>query len=73
MPAILDPKDYARWLGEEPTEPPHLMMMLKPYPVTAMEAYSVSTRVTAIAAGLVEQSVSTLLSLQCVKQLVGSA
>jgi len=38
MPAILEPKDYARWLGEEPTEPPHLMMMLKPYPAVAMEA-----------------------------------
>lgn len=48
MPAILEPKDYARWLGEEPTEPPHLMMMLRPYPATAMEAYPVSTRVGSV-------------------------
>jgi len=45
MPAILEPKDYARWLGEEPAEPPHLMAMLRPYPAGAMEAYPVSTRV----------------------------
>jgi putative SOS response-associated peptidase YedK len=48
MPVILQPKDYARWLGEEPTESPHLMMMLKPYPATAMEAYPVSTRVGSV-------------------------
>jgi len=45
MPAILLPESYARWLGEEPTEPPHLLGMLKPYPADAMEAYPVSTRV----------------------------
>jgi len=48
MPATLEPKDYARRLGEEPAEPPHIMMMLKPYPATAMEAYSVSTRVGSV-------------------------
>jgi putative SOS response-associated peptidase YedK len=45
MLAILELKDHARWLCEEPTEPPHLMTVLKPYPATAMEAYPVSTRV----------------------------
>jgi putative SOS response-associated peptidase YedK len=45
---ILEPKDHARWLGEEPTEPPQLMMMLKPFPATAMEAYPVSTRVGSV-------------------------
>jgi putative SOS response-associated peptidase YedK len=45
MPVILDPASYSRWLSEEPTDPPHLMMMLKPYPAEAMEAYPVSTRV----------------------------
>ena len=45
---ILEPKDYARWLGEKLTEPPHLMMMLKPYPATAMDAYPVSTRVGSV-------------------------
>jgi putative SOS response-associated peptidase YedK len=48
MPVILESKDYASWLGEEPTEPPHLMMMLKPYPATAMEAYPVSTRLGSV-------------------------
>ena len=48
MPVILESKDYARWIGEEPTEPPHLMMMLKPYPAAAMEAYPVSTRVGSV-------------------------
>jgi putative SOS response-associated peptidase YedK len=31
-----------------PTALPHLMMMLKPYPATAMEAYPVSTRVGSV-------------------------
>lgn len=48
MPAILEPKDYARWLGEEPTEPQHLMMMLKPYPAVAMEVYPVSSHVGSV-------------------------
>ena len=45
MPVILEPKDYARWLSEEATDPPHLMAMLRPYPAEAMEAYPVSARV----------------------------
>jgi putative SOS response-associated peptidase YedK len=45
MPVILEPKDYARWLGDEATDPPHLMAMLRPYPAEAMEAYPVSARV----------------------------
>jgi putative SOS response-associated peptidase YedK len=45
MPVILPPENYARWLGEEPTETPHLLMMLKPYPAEAMEACPVSPRV----------------------------
>jgi putative SOS response-associated peptidase YedK len=48
MPVMLEPRDYARWLAEEPTELPHLMMMLKPYPVTAMEACPVSTLVGSV-------------------------
>jgi putative SOS response-associated peptidase YedK len=48
MPVILEPKDYARWLGEEPTEPPHFMIMLKPFPAEAMEAYPVSSRVWSV-------------------------
>ncbi len=49
MPVILEPKDYAQWLGEEPTEPSHLMMMLKRYPAAAMEVYPVSSRVGNVA------------------------
>jgi len=45
MPTILEPKNYTRWLGEEPAEPCQLMRMLKPYSAEAMEAYPVSTRV----------------------------
>jgi putative SOS response-associated peptidase YedK len=45
MPVILELKDYAGWLGEELVDPPHLMMMLKPYPADAMEAYPVSASV----------------------------
>ena len=45
MPVILPPENHARWLGEEPTDPPHLMAMLEPYSANAMEAYAVTTRV----------------------------
>jgi putative SOS response-associated peptidase YedK len=48
MPVILLRENYARWLGEEVTEPPHLMAMLKPYPADAMEAYPVTTRVGSV-------------------------
>jgi putative SOS response-associated peptidase YedK len=45
MPVILDPKNYAKWLGEDATDPEHLKMRLKPFSATAMEAYPVSARV----------------------------
>jgi putative SOS response-associated peptidase YedK len=45
MPAILESKDYARGLGEDAAEAPHLMGMLKAYAAEAMEAYAVSPRV----------------------------
>jgi putative SOS response-associated peptidase YedK len=45
MPVILEPKNYAYWLGETPAEPCQPMAMLKPYPAEAMEAYAVSARV----------------------------
>jgi putative SOS response-associated peptidase YedK len=41
MPVILHPKDYARWLGEDP-DPAHLMM---PFPSELMKIWPVSTRV----------------------------
>jgi putative SOS response-associated peptidase YedK len=58
MPVILPRENYARWLGEEATEPPHLMALLKPYPADAMDAYPVSTRVGSVKntdAGLFER------------------
>ena len=48
MPVILPKENYAKWLGEEATEPPHLMSMLKPYPAEAMEAYPVGSRVGSV-------------------------
>jgi putative SOS response-associated peptidase YedK len=45
MPVILDPESYARWLGEEPTEPVRLLGMLKPFPAERMEAFPVGPRV----------------------------
>ena len=45
MPVILSPDSYARWLGEEPSDPPHLIAVIKPYPAEAMEVYPVSSRV----------------------------
>ena len=41
MPLILDPKDYLRWLGEEP-DPRDLM---KPFPSEPMRMWPISTRV----------------------------
>jgi putative SOS response-associated peptidase YedK len=44
MPAILDPKDYERWLA--PAEPSHLPVdLLRPYPAEDMKAWKVSTDV----------------------------
>jgi putative SOS response-associated peptidase YedK len=45
MPAILGPGDFARWLGEEATEPAELQALLRPYPADAMTAYKVGLRV----------------------------
>jgi putative SOS response-associated peptidase YedK len=44
MPAILDPKDYERWLA--PAEPSQLPVdLLRPYPAEEMKAWKVSTDV----------------------------
>lgn len=45
MPVILDPKDYAAWLGEEPATPATLTAMLTPYPATRMEAFKIGSRI----------------------------
>ena len=41
MPVILAPRDYARWLGEEP-DPRDLM---RPFPTEPMRMWPISTRV----------------------------
>ncbi|MBI4760686.1 MAG: SOS response-associated peptidase [Chloroflexota bacterium] len=45
MPAILHPRDYAKWLDPSPQTPESLLPLLKPYPADAMTAYPVSTLV----------------------------
>jgi putative SOS response-associated peptidase YedK len=32
MPVIVDPANYGKWLGEEPTDPVRLLSLLKPFP-----------------------------------------
>ncbi len=46
MPVILDPADYALWLGEEPEAGIGVGTLLKPFPAEAMVAYPVSRRVS---------------------------
>ncbi len=42
---ILDPADYALWLGEEPESGIGVRSLLKPFPAEATVAYPVSRRV----------------------------
>jgi putative SOS response-associated peptidase YedK len=45
MPAILHPRDYAKWLDPSPQTPENLKPLIKPYPAEEMSAYPVSTMV----------------------------
>lgn len=45
MPVILDPADWATWLGEEPASPDALQALLKPYPANRMECFKIGTRI----------------------------
>jgi putative SOS response-associated peptidase YedK len=45
MPAVLAPKAWPAWLGEEPAELPDLKALLAPYPSDEMIAWPVSPRV----------------------------
>jgi putative SOS response-associated peptidase YedK len=45
MPAILHPRDYAKWLDPTPQTPDRLLPLIKPYPAESMDAYIVSTMV----------------------------
>ena len=45
MPAILHPRDYAKWLDPAAQTPESLQLLIKPYPAEEMNAYPVSTMV----------------------------
>lgn len=45
MPAILHPRDYARWLDPSPQTPDQLKPLIKPFPAEMMNAYPVSAMV----------------------------
>jgi len=45
MPVILDPKDYGKWIAEEPAEPMWLLKMLKPFPADKMMAFKIGPRI----------------------------
>ncbi len=45
MPAILHPRDYAKWLDPAPQTPDLLRPLLKPFPADNMDAYPVTTLV----------------------------
>lgn len=45
MPAILHPRDYARWLDPSPQTPDQLKPLIRPFPADLMDAYPVSTLV----------------------------
>ena len=57
MPAILDPADHARWLGEEPASGEELQARIRPYPADRMKSYPIGPRVSNVRnadSGLVE-------------------
>lgn len=45
MPVILDPADYAKWLGELPASNDALQAILKPFPAKRMECFKIGTRI----------------------------
>jgi putative SOS response-associated peptidase YedK len=45
MPAILDPADYVRWLGQRPVTANELHAMLKPFPAKQMECFKIGTKI----------------------------
>lgn len=45
MPVIVDPKDYAMWLGEQEATQEELLALLKPFPAEKMEAFPVGPAV----------------------------
>ena len=45
MPVILPPEGYRRWLGQEATEPVHLLKLLRPFPAERMTAFPTGSRI----------------------------
>jgi putative SOS response-associated peptidase YedK len=45
MPAILHPRDYAKWLDPSPQTPENLKPLIQPFSAEEMTAYPVSTMV----------------------------
>jgi putative SOS response-associated peptidase YedK len=45
MPVIIEPQNYAKWLGEEPVDPVQLLMLLRSFPAEKMESFAVDPRV----------------------------
>lgn len=48
MPVILDPQDYATWLGETGADHDELLGLLKPFPAERAEAYPVGPAVNSV-------------------------
>jgi putative SOS response-associated peptidase YedK len=45
MPVIVEPKNYGKWLGEEPIDPVQLLMLLRSFPAEKMDSFAVDPRV----------------------------
>jgi putative SOS response-associated peptidase YedK len=58
MPVILDPADYAAWLGEVPASSDELQALLQPYPAERMAAHMIGPEIGNLTndnAGLIER------------------
>jgi putative SOS response-associated peptidase YedK len=58
MPVILDPADFAAWLGEVPASSAELQALLQSYPAERMEAYAIGPEIGNVRndnAGLIQQ------------------
>jgi putative SOS response-associated peptidase YedK len=45
---ILDPGDYARWLGEQPVTADELQALLRPYPHEPMRIYPIGAAIGSV-------------------------
>jgi putative SOS response-associated peptidase YedK len=48
MPVILDPADYAKWLGEQEASQEELLGLLRPAPAESIEAFPVGAAVGSV-------------------------